>query len=124
MHFAKFSAYLSALLIVLVSLLPTRLWGQQDIKIWAASDGVKVDKYDLNHPFKSGNIVWDGDTVRIFGAKNEVVAFQIVVESGSSPLTLNKTSLKFGPQKASCLNALINTRHSENTTRHSERNAV
>ncbi len=45
--------------------------GQNDnISLWAASDGVKVDKSDLYHPFKTGNYTWDKDTIKIFGAQN------------------------------------------------------
>ena len=64
------------------------------LKIWAASDGIKIDKYNLNHPFKPGNLIWDGDTIRIFGAQNEIVAFQIIIETSTSPITIFKVRLE------------------------------
>jgi len=38
----------------------------------------------VNSPLKSRNAVWDGKRVRLFGARNEVIAFQLIVEAGSS----------------------------------------
>ncbi len=66
----------------------------QSTEIWAASDGVKVEKFDLDHPFKSGNFAWDGDSIRIFGAMNEILAFQVIIEAGTKPLTISKAGLK------------------------------
>lgn len=51
--------------------------------IWAVNDGEKVDRDDLNNPNKSGNSSWDGHKIKIFGARNEVIAFQLIVEAGS-----------------------------------------
>jgi len=53
-----------------------------DVKIWAVGDGEKVLRDDLNHPDRSGNSVWNGKIVRLFGARNETVAFQLIVETG------------------------------------------
>ena len=49
--------------------------------IWALNDSEKVDRDDLKHPAKSSNSTWNGKKVRLFGARNEVVAFQVVVEA-------------------------------------------
>jgi len=54
--------------------------------IWAVDDGEKVFQDDLDHPLKSGgagNSVWDGATVSLFGARNEIVAFQVILEANS-----------------------------------------
>lgn len=51
--------------------------------IWAVNDGEKVERDDLNNPNKTGNSAWDGRKIRIFGARNEVIAFQVIVEAGS-----------------------------------------
>jgi hypothetical protein len=55
-------------------------------RIWAIDDGEKVKKGDLNHPlaFSSSNLVWDGNSISIFGARNEIVAFQLIIQSNSS----------------------------------------
>jgi PKD repeat protein len=54
--------------------------------IWAVDDGEKVFQDDLSHPLKSGggdNSVWDGSTVQLFAARNEIVAFQLIIEAGA-----------------------------------------
>jgi glycosyl hydrolase family 123 len=49
--------------------------------VWAVSDGEKVERDDRVHPLKAKNAVWDGGRVRIAAARNEVVAFQLIVEA-------------------------------------------
>jgi hypothetical protein len=49
--------------------------------VWAVHDGEKIEKDDLAHPARASNTAWDGSTVKLFGARNEVIAFQLVVES-------------------------------------------
>lgn len=57
----------------------------------------------LVHPLKSGgpgNSVWDGATVRLFGARNEVVAFQLIVEAkheGAQGVDVVVSDLTAGP---------------------------
>jgi len=50
-------------------------------RVWAVNDGEKVDRDDLKNVNRDKNSAWDGTTVRIFGAQNEVIAFQVIVES-------------------------------------------
>ena len=50
--------------------------------IWAVNDGEKVERDDLNNPNKSTNSAWDGHKIKIFGARNEIIAFQLIVEAG------------------------------------------
>ncbi|HKQ51936.1 MAG TPA: glycoside hydrolase domain-containing protein [Pyrinomonadaceae bacterium] len=52
--------------------------------VWAVNDGEKVERDDLNNPNKRGNSAWDGRTIKIFGARNEVIAFQVIVEAGTA----------------------------------------
>jgi len=49
--------------------------------VWAVNDGEKVERADLNNPNKSENSAWDGHKVKIFGARNEIIAFQLMIES-------------------------------------------
>jgi hypothetical protein len=49
--------------------------------IWAVNDGEKVERDELNNPNKSSNSAWDGRKVKIFGARNEIIAFQLIVEA-------------------------------------------
>jgi len=50
-------------------------------RIWAVNDGEKIERDATNHPASARNSVWDGRVVRVFGARNEVVAFQVIVEA-------------------------------------------
>ncbi|MHB9029961.1 MAG: glycoside hydrolase domain-containing protein [Candidatus Latescibacterota bacterium] len=54
--------------------------------VWAVNDGEKLERYDLKSPNKNRNSVWDGKTIRLFGARNEIIAFQVIVESGREGL--------------------------------------
>ncbi|HKG12647.1 MAG TPA: hypothetical protein VKB12_04890 [Pyrinomonadaceae bacterium] len=51
-------------------------------RVWAVNDGEKVERDDLNNPNRRGNSAWDGRAIRVFGARNEVLAFQVIVEAG------------------------------------------
>ncbi len=51
--------------------------------VWALGDGEKVFREDLGHFAKRGNYTWDGSTIRLKGLYNEVLAFQVIVETGS-----------------------------------------
>ena len=50
-------------------------------RIWAVNDGEKIERDALTHPGAAGNSAWDGRTVHLFGARNEIVAFQLIVEA-------------------------------------------
>ena len=52
--------------------------------VWAVHDGLRLERDDLNNGNKSSNAVWDGTKIRIFGARNEVVAFQVIVQAGQA----------------------------------------
>ena len=45
--------------------------------MWAVNDGVKVDRDARDHPARNANSAWDGRRVRVFAARNEVLAFQL-----------------------------------------------
>jgi hypothetical protein len=70
--------------------------------IWAVDDGEKVFQDDLAHPLKAGggdNSVWDGTTVRLFAARNEIVAFQLILEAdadGASAVNVSVSDLTSG----------------------------
>lgn len=55
--------------------------------IWATHDGTKVERDDPDHPAKRQNSVWNGQRVRLFGARNEIIAFQVIVEADASGIT-------------------------------------
>ena len=53
-------------------------------RVWAVDDGEKVKKDDLRHPLadSADNEVWDGERITIFAARNEIIAFQLIIEAG------------------------------------------
>src|SRR5690242_21884762 len=65
--------------------------------IWAVNDGEKIERDDLNNPNKQTNSAWDGSRVKIFGARNEIIAFQLIIEAdkdGVNRLTVALPELK------------------------------
>jgi hypothetical protein len=62
-------------------------------RVWAVNDGVKVDRDARDHPARTGNSAWDGRRVRVFGARNEVLAFQLVVEADEAGVSRLQVSL-------------------------------
>src|SRR4030095_10658164 len=51
------------------------------VSVWALGDGEKVFRDESNHPDKKGNFVWDGKTIHLKGLYNEVLAFQVIIET-------------------------------------------
>lgn len=51
--------------------------------IWACNDGEKIERNDLRNSNKQVNSTWDGQTIKIFGARNEIIAFQLIIEADS-----------------------------------------
>src|SRR5262245_19916672 len=65
-------------------------------RVWVVNDGEKVERDATNHPASARNSAWDGRIAHIFGAKNEIVAFQVIVEAdakGVKALSLKLDSL-------------------------------
>lgn len=51
---------------------------------WACDDGTRVMQTDTSHWSRTVyDSSWDGTTVRLFGAKNEIVAFQLIISGGA-----------------------------------------
>jgi hypothetical protein len=61
--------------------------------VWAVNDGERVDQDDLADPARSSNSAWDGHRVRLFGARNEIVAFQVIVEADPAGLAAVSVAL-------------------------------
>jgi len=53
----------------------------QILSVWALGDGEKVFRDDVNHPDKKGNFIWDGKAIHLKGLYNEVLSFQVVIET-------------------------------------------
>ena len=61
--------------------------------VWACNDGEKIERDDTDNPNKMSNSAWDGEKVRIFGARNEILAFQLIVETGEQSIDELNVSL-------------------------------
>ncbi|MCA9664576.1 MAG: DUF4091 domain-containing protein [Myxococcales bacterium] len=51
-------------------------------KVWALDDGTKVKRSAIKHRLARRNGVFDGKAVHLFGARNEIVAFQLMLVGG------------------------------------------
>ncbi|MGA9115265.1 MAG: hypothetical protein WB626_00650, partial [Bacteroidota bacterium] len=77
------------------------------VRVWAVDDGERIRKTRLNHPLatSSSNKVWNGSSVSLFGARNEIVAFQLILETGAAAasgvnVTLDSLSRQGSPAYA------------------------
>lgn len=58
--------------------------------LWSNDGGDKVTQDELRatkNPSEVGNSVWDGTTIKQFGAKNEVVSFNLILEAATKTAT-------------------------------------
>ncbi len=65
--------------------------------VWANEGGDKVTQDELRatgHATAVVNSVWDGQCIKVFGAENEVVSFDVVLEAATS--TASKVSVSLG----------------------------
>jgi hypothetical protein len=55
-------------------------------RVWAVDDGQKVLLNKLDHWAATSpqNPIWDGQAIRLFGSRNEFVAFQLILEASGS----------------------------------------
>jgi len=70
-------------------------------RIWAVDDGEKIRKDDIASDLATNpaNKVWQNKTITLFGARNETVAFQLIIEAGTSGagnVNLSVSDLKNG----------------------------
>ncbi len=78
---------LAVRLLVLALLAPGCLCGREPptvttplAAVWAVGDGEALERDDRRAPATSS--VWDGQRVKLFAARNEIVAFQLMVRAG------------------------------------------
>jgi len=77
------AALVLASVCVVVALGAASAQGAGIANVWAVNDGEKVKRDDLANPEREKNSVWDGRRLAIFGARNEVVAFQLILQAGA-----------------------------------------
>lgn len=62
-------------------------------RVWAVNDSEKIARDDVRNPLAAGNSAWDGRRVRTFGARNEIVAVQVIVEADAAGIASLSASL-------------------------------
>ncbi len=68
-----------------VTVTSTRVEGAAgEIAVWAVHDGEKVKRDDRQNANKARNAIWDGARIKLVAARNEIVAFQVIVEAGAT----------------------------------------
>jgi hypothetical protein len=52
-------------------------------RIWAIDDSEKIKKDDINNPLSTdkNNAVWSNKTINLFGGRNEIIAFQLIIQA-------------------------------------------
>lgn len=55
-------------------------------RYWAVDDSEKIMRQDINHPLANSpeNPIWNGQQISLFGAQNEIVAFQLILEADNN----------------------------------------
>jgi len=64
--------------------------------VWANEGGDKVTQDELRATANASAVassVWDGHCIQVFGAKNEIVSFNVVLEAATSPSSKVTVSL-------------------------------
>ncbi len=61
--------------------------------VWAVGDGEKIGPDTTSSPLAARNAAWDGRTARLFGARNEVLAFQVIVQADGAGIGALSVSL-------------------------------
>ena len=90
------------LVILVFSLNPETAYSSANI--WAVDDTEKIRPADHGQNMQTDhegtilsqspyNLVWQNGQVHLFGAKNEIIAFQLIVEANGSPSTINNVGL-------------------------------
>jgi hypothetical protein len=91
--------------LVAVAVLAAPLPARAGVKrVWAVNDSEKIARGNLSSPLAVSNSAWDGRRVRLFGARNEVLAVQVIVESdergiGALSLRLPELRLRGGAER-------------------------
>jgi len=87
-EFSKFLLYFSAFNLIASFFVLKELYAQGISAVWVNEGGDKVTQEELRVGQPNGrpviNHIWNGSTVNIKGAKNEVVNFNIVIEAATA----------------------------------------
>ena len=53
-------------------------------RVWALDDGTKIRPGETSHRLSKRNGIFDGKSIKLFAARNEIVAFQLILQGGGS----------------------------------------
>lgn len=81
---SRFGRFCLAGLFGLAGATSSRVAEAEIARVWAVDDGTKVKATELSHPLAAGNGTFSEKTVKLFGLRNETVAFQVILEGGST----------------------------------------
>jgi hypothetical protein len=70
-------------------------------RVWAIDDSEKIRKDDITNPLSNDqeNVVWNNNSINLFGGRNEIVAFQLIIQSdktGADLVNVTVSDLKNG----------------------------
>jgi hypothetical protein len=70
-------------------------------RVWALDDGEKIKREDINNPLASdlNNAVWKDNKINLFGCRNEIIAFQLIIQAekdGADDVNVSISSLGNG----------------------------
>ena len=72
--------------LTLLVLLLARPAAAEIASVWALDDGTKVKATETDHQLEGGNGVYNpsGPEITLFGARNEIIGFQVILEGGAA----------------------------------------
>lgn len=90
-------------LLAICMLLPLLSFGQSPgiRRVWAIDESEKIRQDDLNNPLATdpANAVWKNNKIHVFGGRNEITAFQLIIQSdagGAANVNVAISDLKNG----------------------------
>jgi hypothetical protein len=91
-----------ALLLVMVTVSTAAAASDSISRVYAVDETHKIVRTDTSmHWMVDSNLVWSRDSIRIFGAKNEIVGFQLMIQATSTAkarqVNVSLESLRNGP---------------------------
>ena len=100
-HFSKVRMVISVLLTSIFFITVSCGKPSGITRVWAIDDGEKIKQEDISNPLASDekNSVWKNNAVNIFGGRNEIVAFQLIIQadaSGARNINVTVSDLKNG----------------------------
>ncbi|HRE51003.1 MAG TPA: DUF4091 domain-containing protein [Flavitalea sp.] len=75
-----------ALLIILLNSCSNTRQPPGIARVWAVDDGEKIKREDINNLLANdpANTAWQNNGIHIFGGKNEIVAFQLIIQADTA----------------------------------------